>query len=144
MIGILLVFFSLGILGLRERANPAWNRQAYYDCQVNLRNLGRAIDKYRQDNNGALPVELADLQRYYLSSPAWLHCPLKDRRLTVAEYRYTPAPARPTDPLITCTNHAQGPVILQHNGLLRLPESGLKKRLRRTKGDTRPSDYTTD
>lgn|GEM_PF-1746204 len=134
MIGILLVFLSLGILGLHERADPAWNRQAYFDCQMNLRNLGRAIAKYRRDHNGALPAELADLQQYYISSAAWLHCPLKDRGLTVEEYRYTPAPANPTDPLITCANHAQGTVILQHDGLMRIPDSGLKRHLQQGRG----------
>jgi hypothetical protein len=127
MVGIILVFFSLGILAIRERTNPYWNMQAYYDCQKNLRNLGRAIDIYREDHDGALPAEPAELEQQYISSPAWLHCPLADRNLTVEDYRYTPAPAKPTDPLITCPNHPQGSVILQHNGLLRLPENTLKR-----------------
>jgi len=138
MIGILLVFFSFGIFAIRERTNPYWNMRDDYACQMHLRNLGRAIASYRADHHGALPAGLAELKAHYIASPDWLRCPLGDRGLAVKAYRYTTSPAKPTDPLITCPNHAQGPIILQHNGLLRLHDGGLKRNWRQSGSAARP------
>ena len=131
MIGIAFVFFTLGIIYYLERTDPYWNMEAYRDCQTNLRYLGHAITSYRGDYNNALPTDLAQLKPY-IYSPVWLHCPLEDRKLPVKPYKYTPASTGPDTPLITCPNHGQGPVILLHNGLLRLPDDAYKKAWRST------------
>ena len=123
MLGIAFIFFTLGVLYVRERQDPRWNAAAYHQCQMNLRNLGRAIDSYRADHR-QLPDNLAQL-REYMATPDWLRCPMQARNHGEA-YRYLPAPAQPLDPLITCTNHPQGPVTLLHNGRLRLSDAALR------------------
>ena len=123
MIGIVLVFLSLGILTLLGKTDARWNLRAYDQCQQHLLKLNSALEIYKTDY-GALPPSLDALKEYYVDDPGWLHCPLEEGR---APYRYTPQPARPTDPLITCDNHGQGPLVLLHNGRLRLPDTKPRK-----------------
>ena len=123
LIGIAFVFLALSMLTVRERKDPRWNRNDYSECQMHLRNLGSAIESYRLDYK-KLPTELISLDEHYISSTKWLRCPLERNKLG-GQYRYTPLPAAPTDPLITCTNHAHGPIVLLHNGRLRLPKDTL-------------------
>lgn len=135
MVGILFIFFILGALTLRERTDPRWNMPAYSGCVTNLRNLGRAIASYRQDHRGALPADLSELEQNYISTPAWLHCPLAERGLETRAYRYTPNSKNPNAPLVTCLNHAHGPIVLLHNGLVHVPEEAIRGVFRK-KGKT--------
>ncbi|MHB0937610.1 MAG: hypothetical protein ACYDCO_06145 [Armatimonadota bacterium] len=139
MIGILFIFFTLGALTIRERTDPRWNMKAYDRCVMNLRNLGRAIASYRQDHHGALPADLAELQQHYISSPDWLRCPLAERGIDTRQYLYTPASKDAGTPLITCLNHAHGPVVLLHNGLLRLPEDAVRGVFRKNGKAAKPA-----
>jgi len=142
MLGILFIFFALGALTLRERTDPRWNMQAYNGCVSNLRNLGGAIAMYRRDHHDALPADLSELEQNYISTPDWLHCPLAKRGLEVRAYRYTPNAKDPNAPLVTCLNHAQGPIVLLHNGLVRLPEDAVRGVFRKEDKAAHPTSKT--
>ena len=120
MIGIALIFLALSIVDLRGRFDPTRDTAAYASCQRNLIHIGLAIASYRQDYRTP-PDRLQQLSPHYLDDPARLRCPLAAIGLG-RPYRYTPTPARPTDPLVTCVNHGQGPISLLHDGRLRLPK----------------------
>lgn len=126
MTGLLLIFFILGVLTLRERTDPRWNMKAYNGCVNNLRSLEGALAIYRRDHHDALPARLSELEQHYISSTALLRCPLAERGVKTWEYRYTPQAKASDAPLITCRNHAHGPVILLHNGRVRVPEDGIR------------------
>lgn len=118
-IGIMLVFFSMGILKIHEDRDPTWKRQDYAQCQDNLRYLRAAIASYERDYHH-LPARLDDLSPQYVDNIERLRCPLEKLELGT-HYRYTPNAVLPTDPLITCTNHGHGPIVLRRNGIISLP-----------------------
>ena len=118
-VGILLVFAMLTLQYVHERKDATWSREDLGVCEENIAYLKGALTLYQQDHH-QLPSRLEDLRGQYLDSPARLHCPLalKDRGHA---YLYTPNAQRPTDPLITCTNHGQGAVYLLKNGKILVP-----------------------
>jgi hypothetical protein len=118
-IGILLVFLLVGVIHIRERTQPHWDRAAYLTCQGNLRYVARALNSYARDHANQLPPTLDALLPHYIDAPTRLHCPLEARR-HAAPYHYTPQVTRPTAPLITCRNHGQNIIIVQRNRQLRL------------------------
>jgi len=142
MAGLLFIFFILGALALRERTDPRWNMRAYDGCVNNLRNLGGALASYRRDHQDALPANLSELEQHYISSPDWLRCPLAERGVDTNEYLYTPQAKDPGAPLVTCLNHAHGPVVLLHNGQVRLPEDAVRIVFRAKGGKARPATET--
>jgi len=120
MIGIALVFLTLGANYAAARRTPAVDVRAYGQCQIHLRSLGRAIASYAKDH-GAPPAKLDDLYPRYLLDQASLHCPLEVHG--GVRYRYTPRTnPDPTTAVISCTNHKQGMLALQADGRVRLPE----------------------
>lgn len=120
MLGILLTFLLLMLRAEEARKYPERDPRAQAACQENMRKLYDAIQVYQIDQ-GHLPKSLDDLSPRYLDTPARLRCPLRDKGMGSA-YRYTPEAKNPADPLITCTNHGQVTLILQHDGKLRVPK----------------------
>lgn len=118
MLGILLVFFALGIYYAHERHDPTWNRRDFNACQEHLKYLSKAIAIFERDNH-RLPKSLNELQPRYLISIEMIHCPLEKTR-KAASYQYNPAAKNRTDALVTCDNHGQATLALQRGGLLRL------------------------
>lgn len=125
VIGIMLVFFALGVQTVRERQNPAWNRKDYTVCQEHLNYLREALHSYQADHHH-LPKTLNELQPRYLDTPQRLHCPVE--ACQGHAYRYTPNNTTSNAPLITCNNHALGRLALLRNGqiLYGLPEKSRK------------------
>jgi hypothetical protein len=124
-VGILLVFFVLGVQMVHARHDTTWSRPALVQCQDNLRVLRDALASYQRDYHH-LPARLEDLNPSYLDSPARLRCPLETLGHGTP-YQYNPQAKKPTDALITCTNHGQGTIALQVNGFIRLPNIFPKK-----------------
>ena len=122
-IGIVFVFGLMLVQYMHERRDPTWSRQDLAACEQNLAYLKHALALYQQDHQ-QLPAHLEDLRGHYLDSPARLHCPLE---LTGhgKPYLYTPQAKNPTDPIITCDNHGQGPLLLLKNGVIIVP--GMKR-----------------
>lgn len=118
MLGILLVFGLLLARIEKEKHDPRWDQHAYAACLANLRALRGAITAYERDQ-GHLPKTLADLFPTYIDHP--LQCPLTAQGRG-KPYHYTPEAKKPTDPLVTCMNHGQGPLILQRDGQLKAPK----------------------
>ena len=119
-IGIVLVFFILGMQYVYAHRDPiAWNRESYAQCQQNMAYLRQALLSYQKDHH-QFPKRLDDLRGSYLDSDTRLRCPLEMQEHGI-RYQYTPEGANPTDPLITCSNHGQGTLVLQHDGRIRLP-----------------------
>jgi hypothetical protein len=117
--GILLVFVLLLLRLEREQRDPTWDHRAYGACLNHLRTQHIAIERYR-DDQGRPPKRLDDLAPTYLDR-AMLRCPLEAKGLG-KPYVYTPAAKNVDDPLVTCPNHGQGPLILQRDGVLRVPK----------------------
>jgi len=122
--GITFVFLLLSIALMRSRFDPKWNLRAYEDCQHHVRYLGWALQSYQLDYHH-LPVRLEELSPRYLSDTHWLHCPL-DAAHSAVVYQYFPAGTSPTDPLVTCSHHGQGKIVLLHDFKLLLTEKKLK------------------
>ena len=121
MLGIILIFLLLSFEHVWERRAPNRDRQAYVQCQDNLVHLRIAIESFKKDHH-RLPNSLDELKqdpRYY-ENVLWFTCPLT----TPGEraYQYQADPNSPENPLVTCARHGQGLLVLQHNGLLRLPK----------------------
>ena len=118
MIGIGIIFLLLGVQFAQGRRSPSWSREDYARCAENLQVLGGAIASYEEDTHH-LPRRLVDLEARYLDTPDRLQCPLQ-RRGIGRPYQFYPEAALPTDPLIRCDNHRQGPLILLRNGKVKL------------------------
>ncbi|HEY3376525.1 MAG TPA: hypothetical protein VGL77_03435 [Armatimonadota bacterium] len=124
-LGLVCIFIIMTIQLVKERYDVTWKRQYFAECQDNLRYLKSAINNYQQDHHH-LPAHLGDLSASYLDRSSRLHCPL-ELLGHGKPYIYTPNGVGPTAPLITCPNHGQGPLILQHNGLIHLPSPILRR-----------------
>lgn len=116
ILGILLTFVLLMLRAEEARRYPERDPRLVKACQDNMRHLYGAIQRYQLDQ-GRLPAALDDLEPTYLDGPARLRCP----RGTHPAYAYTPKAASPAKPLITCTNHGQKTLIIQHDGRLSVP-----------------------
>jgi hypothetical protein len=116
MLGILLTFLLLMLRAEEARRYPERDPRAVKACQDAMRDLYGATRRYTLDH-GRLPAALDDLTPTYLETAAPVRCP----RGGHPAYSYTPKAAHPADPLITCTNHGQKTLILQHDGRLRVP-----------------------
>lgn len=124
-IGIILVFFLMSVQLVHELREPGWSRDDFAQCQQNLEYLRQALDNYRTDYH-RYPARLEELSPHYLDVTTRMRCPLEIKGRGV-RYVYQPDAARPTDPLVTCVNHGQGPIVLQVNGRLRLPTALRRK-----------------
>ena len=119
IIGVVLVFLLLMTLSMREKRDPTWSREDYAVCQRHLAATKMALQSYQQDH-GKLPQRLEELRGHYLEHPSTIRCPLAIKELG-EEYHYNPNAAHPTSALVVCSNHGQGRMVLQKNGLIKLP-----------------------
>jgi hypothetical protein len=121
MVGIAFVLITLLVQRINSARNPAADPRLTAECQDHLKFLGTAFEQYRHDHHGRMPATLAELRPDYLVSDDILQCPLQ-KQGRGKPYIYTPTGRKPEDAVVTCRNHAQGPLILQRDGRLRVSQ----------------------
>ena len=82
LVGTLVVVASVIFLVVQERFTPATSAAESDEeqknieiCMSHLKQIGVALNKYRQDHNGELPLSLRDLYPKYVSSEDIFFCP---------------------------------------------------------------------
>ncbi|MEI7833754.1 MAG: hypothetical protein WCJ56_11230 [bacterium] len=111
VIGLLMIFIFLGVQVYRSRLDVRWVRKDYAQCTRNLRQISIAIASYQEDTH-KFPPSLEVLVPHYLDAK-YLRCPLEDKGVG-KHYEYTTV-GNESDPLVSCSNHLQGPVVLEHS-----------------------------
>ncbi len=111
VIGLLMIFIFLGVQVYRSRLDVRWSREDYANCTRNMRQISIAVASYREDTH-LYPPSLQALVPHYLDA-RYLRCPLAEQGAGKL-YEYSPA-GNESDPLVSCNNHLQGPVVLEHS-----------------------------
>jgi len=144
LIGTLVVVASVIFLVVQQRFTPATSAAESDEeqknieiCMSHLRQIGIALNKYRQDHDGELPLALRDLYPKYASSEDIFFCPNDS---TVEKYRDVVIPEAGR-PLFSSYiyQHILGfePGALQV-GELKVPESKTFKELYAERGENLP------
>lgn len=111
IVGLALGFWITGMVSKNPVLRPAL-RNIYTEaqhitiCEMNLREIGGALDRYSR-RNGKYPDNLADLYPNFMEKRAFIHCPSDSRSKDIVSYDYTPpsmdAPASTV--VIECKRH---------------------------------------
>jgi hypothetical protein len=86
-------------------------------CKVNLKELGKALERYRE-GTGDYPDKLSQLLPLYLKTPNLLHCPNDPSPPEKISYQYIKPKGNDPKQIVIICNYHPNPLVLHLNGEL--------------------------